>query len=230
MGNDILTQLFDIGKAVLLGCLCALVYDFLRVVRLRGRKERRVLTAALDVLFCAFTALFVFAFAMTVGGGGFGPDMAAGSIAGFALYARLLARLFRPLWEFWVDAAAQFFSWLRLPVLLGRRVYIKIFIFYKKDFLFRKKSFIMNNHRRLIASARRSALSEQGANDGKDAEKAKSKKACPPGSSAARASHFDRREPCAHPNAAAVGTRRPRRNGAARRTAAQHQRDAHGGS
>ncbi|MBQ3497342.1 MAG: hypothetical protein IJA73_04345 [Oscillospiraceae bacterium] len=229
MGNDILTQLADLGKAVLLGILCALIYDLLRVVRTHAA-ARRVVTAALDVLFCALTALFIFAFAMTVGGGGFGPGMAAGSAAGFALYAALLARFFRPLWVFWVGAAAQFFAWLRLPFRFARRVYIKIFIFYKKDFHFRKKSFIMRNHGGLIDSVRKAAHSEQGANNGKDEQKAKPKKVRPSGTASARAARFDGGKPCADPNAASGCTRRPRRDGATGRATADYQRDARGGS
>ena len=230
MGNDILTQLADLGKAVLLGFLCALVYDLLRVVRVHAGVRRRAVTFLLDVFFCAFTALSIFAFAMTVGGGGFGPGMAAGSAVGFALYAALLARFFRPLWAFWVDAAAQFLSWLRLPLRFARRVYIKIFIFYKKDFLFRKKSFIMGNHKGLIASARKAALSKQGANDGKNEQKAKPKKVRSSGPAAGRAAYFDGGKSGADPVAASDSARRPRRDGAARRTAANHQRNARGGS
>ena len=74
----------------------------------------------------------------------------------------------------------------------------------------------MRNHRRLLASSRKAALSEQGANDGKNAENAKPKKGRPSGIAAAHPARFGGKESRAHPDAASNGTRRLRRDDAAR--------------
>ena len=68
MENHVSQQLSAYLTAALLGAASAMVYDLLRTVRLRRRRDRR-LTAALDAVYIAAMALLLLWFALRVGQG-----------------------------------------------------------------------------------------------------------------------------------------------------------------
>ena len=116
MGFTLTAQAEGFAASLLLGFSLALLYDLLRAVRLR-RRERALLTGALDALYCVIFALLVFLFSMRVGGGELRLYMILAALLGALFYFSLCARLLRPLWDLW---AGVLFS-LSYPSRCARR-------------------------------------------------------------------------------------------------------------
>lgn len=117
MENHVSQQLNAYLTAALLGAASAMVYDLLRTVRLRRRRDRR-LTGALDVVYIAAVSVLLLWFALQVGQGELRLYMLTGMALGALLYGLTLPPLLRPLWNFWLDAAVQFVRLLCRPAVL----------------------------------------------------------------------------------------------------------------
>ena len=104
MGVVVSAQLAGYLTAAVLGLAAGALYDLLRVVRLRRRRNRR-LTHALDGLFVAALALVSLWFALRVGQGELRLFMLSAMALGALVYALALSPLFLPLWDFWLSAA-----------------------------------------------------------------------------------------------------------------------------
>ena len=68
MGVSLPAQVSSLLYSLLLGIAAALLYDLLRAVRMR-RKRLRLLSEALDVLYCVFLAALCFFFSLRIGRG-----------------------------------------------------------------------------------------------------------------------------------------------------------------
>ena len=104
MGVVVSAQLAGYLTAAVLGLAAGALYDLLRVVRLRRRRNRR-LTHALDGLFVAALALVSLWFALRVGQGELRLFMLSAMALGALVYALAGRPLFLPLWDFWLSAA-----------------------------------------------------------------------------------------------------------------------------
>ncbi|MEA5142650.1 MAG: spore cortex biosynthesis protein YabQ [Oscillibacter sp.] len=138
MENYISQQLLCFGASVLLGLLGGLIYDLLRAVRIR-KKEDRVLTHLLDGVYTLFCLLCLLWFALRIGEGELRLYMVGGILIGAVFYFGALSGLLRPLWDFWVDAAAYVLHLLWLPLHFLFITCKKWGIFFKKLFQFFKK-------------------------------------------------------------------------------------------
>ena len=105
MENHVSQQLSAYLTAAALGAASAMCYDLLRTVRLRRRRNRR-LTGALDAVYIAGQGLLLLWFALRIGQGELRLYMLTGMALGALLYGLTLPPLLRPLWDFWLDAAA----------------------------------------------------------------------------------------------------------------------------
>ena len=81
------------------------MYDLLRPVRLRRRKNRR-LTHVLDGVYLLAVAPALLWYALRVGEGELRLVMLSAMGLGALLYVLALSPLLRPLWDFWLGAAA----------------------------------------------------------------------------------------------------------------------------
>ena len=147
MENHVSQQLSAYLTAALLGAASAMVYDLLRTVRLRRRRDRR-LTAALDAVYIAAMSLLLLWFALRVGQGELRLYMLTGMALGALLYGLTLPPLLRPLWDFWLDAAVQFVRLLCRPAVLLVRWLKKAAAFRKKHFSFFRACATMKEKRR----------------------------------------------------------------------------------
>lgn len=98
--------------AILLGAALGVLYDLLRAVRLR----RPRLTAVLDLLccLCAGGSLLLFTLRQTEGQlRGF---VLLGALGGGILFFSTASCPLRPVWDFWLDRAAEWLRLLSLPV------------------------------------------------------------------------------------------------------------------
>jgi len=138
MENHVLQQLQLLALSALLGAAGAVFYDMLRSVRLRRRRDR-LITHLLDGLYVALVLLVMGVFALRLGGGELRLYMLLGTLLGAVLYFLLPAALLRPLWDFWVDAAAEALRLLWLPVDFFIGILKKLCKTAKKDFLFLRK-------------------------------------------------------------------------------------------
>ena len=138
MGVVVSAQLAGYLTAAVLGLAAGAVYDLLRVVRLRRRRNRR-LTHALDGLFVAALALVSLWFALRVGQGELRLFMLSAMALGALVYALALSPLFLPLWDFWLSAAVGTVRLLLTPLRWAIRTAKKGAAAAKKAFLFRRK-------------------------------------------------------------------------------------------
>lgn len=145
MGNYVTAQLTSFGQAVLLGTLGGVVYDLLRTVRLR--RTGRWLMHGLDALYAAALLLMVFLFGLRQGQGELRLYMLLGMALGAVLYFAALCRLLRPVWAFWVDAAASFAALLWRPVALAVQCGKKFCAAGKKLFYFYRKYATINKYK-----------------------------------------------------------------------------------
>ena len=146
MENHVLQQLELLALSALLGAAGAVFYDMLRSIRLRRRRDRLV-THLLDGVYVALGLLVMGVFALRLGGGELRLYMLLGTLLGAVLYFLLPAALLRPLWDFWVDAAAEALRLLWLPVDFCLGILKKLCQTAKKDFLFLRKYAKINKYR-----------------------------------------------------------------------------------
>ena len=137
MENHVSQQLTAYLTAALLGAASAMVYDLLRAVRLRRRRDRR-LTGLADGLYITMLGLLLLWFTLRIGEGELRLYMLTGVALGAVLYGLTLPPLLRSLWNFWLDAAVQFCRLLCCPAVIAVRWLKKAAIFLKKHFPFRR--------------------------------------------------------------------------------------------
>lgn len=138
MENYVTAQLAAFGQAALLGWLAGCLYDLLRSVRLRRRRDR-ALTHTLDVLYALLLALALLCFALRVGQGQLRLYMLIGSVLGAVLYFWAFRGLFRPLWAFWTEAGLSALKLLAVPISFLIRFVKKIGDYIKKYFHFLRR-------------------------------------------------------------------------------------------
>ena len=161
MGVSLSEQATALACALALGGAAALLYDLLRAIRFRRRRSR-LLTDALDALYCLALAVLFFAFALRIGGGELRLYMLFAAFLGAALYFALLARLFRPLWDFWAGTFFALLRLLRLPLDALKIFYGKLTKLCKRLFLFLRNCFIIKAYRRSVRRIdRRSGRKEE---------------------------------------------------------------------
>jgi hypothetical protein len=137
MENHVPQQLTAYLTAAALGAASAMVYDLLRTVRLRRRRDRQ-LTGLLDGLYIAVLGFLLLWFALRIGQGELRLYMLTGVALGALLYSLTLPPLLRPLWDFWLDAAVALCRLLCRPAALAARWLKKAAAFLKKHFSFRR--------------------------------------------------------------------------------------------
>ena len=120
MENHVPQQLTAYLTAAALGAASAMVYDLLRTVRLRRRRDRQ-LTGLLDGLYIAVLGFLLLWFALRIGQGELRLYMLTGVALGALLYSLTLPPLLRPLWDFWLDAAVALCRLLCRPAALAAR-------------------------------------------------------------------------------------------------------------
>ncbi len=135
MENYVTAQLVVFAQSVLLGLLSGCLYDLLRAVRL-CRRHSRWLMHLLDALYTLVLLLGIWLFALRLGQGELRLYMLAAMVLGGVLYFLLLSHLLRPMWDFWVRAAAGFAKLLWRPVELVIRLVKKVEKRTKKLFYF----------------------------------------------------------------------------------------------
>lgn len=138
MGTVVSAQLWGYLTAAALGAAAAAVYDLLRPVRLRRRKNRR-LTHVLDGVYLLAVAPALLWYALRVGEGELRLVMLSAMGLGALLYVLALSPLLRPLWDFWLGAAAATARLLWRPVSWMAALAKKIAAAGKKAFPFRRK-------------------------------------------------------------------------------------------
>lgn len=115
MGTVVSEQLRAYLTAAALGAAAEAIYDLLRLVRLRRRRNRR-LTHGLDAAFLLLVAPALLWYALRVGQGELRLIMLTAMGLGAAVYLLALSPLMRPLWDFWLSTAASTGRLLWLPV------------------------------------------------------------------------------------------------------------------
>ena len=115
VGTVVSEQLRAYLTAAALGAAAGAVYDLLRLVRLRRRWNRR-LTHGLDAAFLLLVAPAMLWYALRVGQGELRLIMLTAMGLGAAVYLLALSPLMRPLWDFWLSAAASTGRLLWWPV------------------------------------------------------------------------------------------------------------------
>ena len=205
MGTVIGEQARTLAASVLLGMALALVYDLLRAVRLRRRKNR-ALTGALDALFCAALGLSALLFALRLTGGELRLYTIFAAAAGAWLFFGALSPLLRPLWDFWARTLFELLRLLRLPLRKARLLLRRAEKFGKRLFLFSRHRLIIGSYRRYALRARRRAERREGVRY--DCRKAE--KTCKPDRGARRA------DPAGAGGDAAAAHPRPARHGFSR--------------
>ena len=138
VGTVVSEQLRAYLTAAALGAAAGAVYDLLRLVRLRRRRDRR-LTHGLDAAFLLLVAPALLWYALRVGQGELRLIMLTAMGLGAAVYLLALSPLMRPLWDFWLSAAASTGRLLWLPVKKFTAAAKKAFIFCRKCVMIRKK-------------------------------------------------------------------------------------------
>ena len=138
VGTVVSEQLRAYLTAAALGAAAGAVYDLLRLVRLRRRRDRR-LTHGLDAAFLLLVAPALLWYALRVGQGELRLIMLTAMGLGAAVYLLALSPLMRPLWDFWLSAAASTGRLLWWPVKKITAAAKKVFIFCRKCVMIRKK-------------------------------------------------------------------------------------------
>jgi cell division protein FtsB len=172
MGVDVATQLAAACKGLLLGASLGLAYDWLRM--LRRIRPGRLLALLADGAFCLGGLWLLMSLALSAGGELRLYLILAAGLGG-ALYFVLFGALLRPLWGFWLGAAAGTLRVLRLPleqfVILMKKARKKA----KRLFYFWHKYVIIIVQQRKIPRPRR----RSGPKEARRPVKAKSKKRRP---------------------------------------------------
>ncbi|HIT56428.1 MAG TPA: spore cortex biosynthesis protein YabQ [Candidatus Galloscillospira stercoripullorum] len=139
MGASVAQQAASLGWAVLLGVAVGLLYDVLRILRVR--LKLRLLGAALDFLFWLPVTAAFFLFALIMGGGEVRITLLAGHFAGAVLYFRLLSPPVLRLGYALADLGGLFWRIATAPVRALGWCCKKIKKFLKNSFLYRRKWF-----------------------------------------------------------------------------------------
>ena len=137
MENYVTAQLTTLGWSVLLGLLCALVYDVLRTVRLR--RGNAWLMHTLDAVYVAAALLAVILMALQRGQGELRLYMLLGMALGAVMYVALLRQVLQPIWQFWVDTATAFARFIWFPIDFLWQMAKKVWSAAKKLFHFWQK-------------------------------------------------------------------------------------------
>ena len=128
MGNEIPLQLAQVLRAILLGSILALGYDFVRALHCLGGK---IWATTLDILVSLSATLSIFLFVMAEEGE-LRLFLLLGTLGGAVLFFSLLSGILRPIWAFWIDL-------FLFPLHLLEALWRKLVIFFKKAFSFVRK-------------------------------------------------------------------------------------------
>ncbi len=170
-----LQQLRLLALSALVGAAGAAFYDMLRAVRMTRRRSR-ALTHLLDGLYAALVLLVMSLFALRLGQGELRLYMLAGTALGAGLFFLLPSPLLRPVWDFWVAAAAETVRLLLRPLSLLRFPVKKLCKTAKKVFHFFRKCAKIKYYKWENVTLRKKARREEGA---KHREKGKEKQKRP---------------------------------------------------
>ena len=144
MGNAVSQQLSALLWALAFGLLCGAWYDFLRALRLKGKK--RWVESLLDILFCLSCTAGCLSFALRLGGE-LRLFVLLGVGLGAGVYFLLVRGWMQPIWRFWADCLQDFLHLLLLPLRAGAALSKKIMHFSKRLFHFYVKCFIIKHYR-----------------------------------------------------------------------------------
>ena len=144
-------QMQTIAAGLAVGCAAAVVYDLLRTVRLARR--RRAVTHITDLLFVLAVGWALLRFALSIGRGELRLYVLPCAALGALAYLRLLAPFFRPVWRFWLGAAAQMGRMLSQPVKILWHFCKKVWESTQKAIAFLKKSSKIKIYRKKGAPA-----------------------------------------------------------------------------
>lgn len=144
-------QVQTIGAALAVGCAIAVVYDLLRTVRLARR--RRAVTHITDVIFVLAVGWVLLRFALSIGRGELRLYVLPCAALGALAYLRLLAPILRPVWRFWLGAAAQMGRMLWAPLKILWQFCKKVWKSVQKAIAFLKKSSKIKIYRKKAAPA-----------------------------------------------------------------------------
>lgn len=144
-------QVQTIGAALAVGCGAAVVYDLLRAVRLARR--RRAVTHITDLLFVLAVGWVLLRFALSIGRGELRLYVLPCAALGAWAYLRLLAPILRPVWRFWVGAAAQMGRMLSRPAKIFWLFCKKVWKSAQKAIAFLKKNSKIKIYRKKDAPA-----------------------------------------------------------------------------
>ena len=131
-------QLTAYLTAAALGAASAMVYDLLRTVRLRRRRDRQ-LTGLLDGLYIAVLGFLLLWFALRIGQGELRLYVLPCAALGAIFSWRVLVPFFRPIWQFWLGAAVYMGRLLWQPVRMLLHFCKKVWISAEKAIAFFKK-------------------------------------------------------------------------------------------
>lgn len=130
-------QAQTIAAAFALGAAAGVIYDLLRTVRINRR--RRLLTHATDLLYVLAVGWALLRFALSLGQGELRLYVLPCAGLGGLFYWRLLAPVFRGIWQFWWGTAAQLWHWMGRPIRIFLGFCKKVWISVKKVIAFLKK-------------------------------------------------------------------------------------------
>lgn len=129
-------QVQTIAAAFAMGCAAALVYDLLRTLRLARR--RRLVTHLTDLAYVLAVGWAFLRFALSIGQGELRLYVLPCAALGALFSWRALVPVFRPIWRFWLGAAAQTGWLLWRPVRLLLHFCKKVWNSAKKAIAFLK--------------------------------------------------------------------------------------------
>ena len=144
-------QVQTIAAAFAMGCAAALVYDLLRTLRLARR--RRLVTHLTDLAYVLAVGWAFLRFALSIGQGELRLYVLPCAALGAWAYLRLLAPILRPVWRFWVGAAAQMGRMLRRPAEILCHFCKKVWKSAQKAIAFLKKNSKIKIYRKKDAPA-----------------------------------------------------------------------------
>ena len=130
-------QVQTITAAFAMGCAAALLYDLLRTLRLARR--RRTVTHLTDLVYVLAVGWAFLRFALAIGQGELRLYVLPFAALGAIFSWRVLAPVFRPIWRFWLGAAAQTGRFLWQPVRVLLHFCKKVWNSAKKAIAFFKK-------------------------------------------------------------------------------------------
>ena len=130
-------QAQTIAAAFALGVAAVLVYELLRALRVTWR--RRGVTHLTDLVYVLVVGWAFLRFALSIGQGELRLYVLPCAALGAFFSWRVLAPIFRPIWRFWLDVAAQVGRWLWQPVRIFLIFCKKVWDLAEKAIAFLKK-------------------------------------------------------------------------------------------